>query len=73
MELWFIIYIMPPIIGIVYDISILIVYDISIIFCLWRINFKAVREKNWLHRNMGNKTDKPIIAIKWIQGSLLTV
>ena len=31
-------------------------------YCLWRINFRGVRGKTD-HESMGNKTDKPSIAI----------
>ena len=37
-------------------------------YCLWHINFKVCRGKNWQHGSMGNKTDKPSIAIYQISG-----
>ena len=46
---------MSPNIVLVHEVSIVIVYDLSI--------SKPLGEKNWLHRSMGNKVDKPSFAI----------
>ena len=51
-----------PIIVIVYDISVVIVYDIPFLLSMM-YQFQSCLEKNRLHGSMGNKTDKPSMAI----------
>ena len=70
MALWLVSNATSPIIVIVYDISIVIVYDVTLLLST-TYQFQSRSGKNWLHGSMGNKSDKPSIAIYQITGSPL--
>ena len=70
MALWFVSYETSPIIFVVYDMSIVIVSDVTLLLSM-TYQFQSHSGKNWLQGSMGNKTDKPSIAILRISGSSL--
>ena len=55
---------------IVYDLSIVIVYDVTLLSSM-TYQFAKPFGKKLLHGSMGNKIDKPSIAILLISGSSL--